>query len=88
MVKLELTVCNVCQDPTRRTKRYKVTGERREVEPDLCQEHAGFLEELLGQRPPKPRAKRATTRGPRRTKSNGTPIMTMKEIEAQKAAAK
>lgn len=91
-MKLEMTVCNVCQDPTRKTKRYKVSGERGEVEPDLCQQHGAFLEDLLAQRTPRSRRKTTTAavtgRSPRRTKSNGTPMMTMAEIEAQKATAR
>lgn len=83
-MKLEVTVCDVCRDPSRTTARYTVSDDQRSVQVDLCEEHAEPLRALPWPYAPTPRktaARKAAkkTVGPRKTK-----IMTIEEIEAAK----
>lgn len=76
-MKVQLVVCDVCQDPQRSTTPYAITSEGRRVSVDLCAEHGEPLQAFLGEgnaKTPKPRPSR---RGR---------VMTMEEIEQRKQA--
>lgn len=64
-MKIEVTVCNICQDPARPTRVYEVRRSGRVGEVDLCEEHGLPLEDALGPEAP---------RRPRRRGIEVTPI--------------
>jgi hypothetical protein len=82
-MKIELTVCNVCSDPARATKSYRVSNGGRSTVVDLCEEHGAQLEAWLGEPAPvRVPAKAQPVKSSRRR----TPHMTMAEIEQAKAS--
>lgn len=84
-MKVTLTVCNVCQDKDRSTRQYEVRSEDgRKSKPDLCKEHAEPLEVFLNSGAPTRIAKKAAA-SPRRARKR---VMTLEEIEAEKAAGR
>lgn len=93
-MKVEVTVCNVCQEVGKSTQPYAIENTDRRVDLDLCEEHATPLEELLPL-PRRARAERTRKTVPKKAQSpparprrSATPIMTMEEIEQRKAASK
>lgn len=48
MATVQMTVCDVCEDPSRGTRHYDVESEGRKTEADLCDEHGKPLEHLFG----------------------------------------
>lgn len=64
-MKLILTVCNVCTERDKSTKKYEIKQDGRKVSVDLCADDAKVLDELLASAPvPTPRGGRAAgTRG-------------------------
>lgn len=93
MARVELVVCDVCEDKDRGTRHYKVTSGARKAEADLCDEHALPLEHLLGDPreldpAPAPAAKRVTTRkraSTARTRTSlGAKVTTLEAIESGK----
>lgn len=77
MVQVSIRVCDVCGDPKRQTRPYKITQGNREVFTDLCENDSAMLEHLL----PK-RGKRGSP--PARSHFH-TGVTTVEEIEAQKS---
>src|SRR5690348_9361879 len=92
-VKLEVIVCDVCKDRTKPTEQYTVSHGGRTVKPDLCADHAAYLEELLDEAPnrkPRKQAPRpsngSSAEGTRRAGRGSTPILSLEEIEERKKA--
>lgn len=80
-MRIELTVCNICQDPGRSTEEYAVTKGKRSGKVDLCTEHGAMLE--VGMAEPEPKVTKApATRG---RGARGIKITTPAEIERLKA---
>lgn len=77
MAKLSITVCDVCQSPSKPTKRYTVKTEGGTTNVDLCVEHGAPIDKLLG----------ASAR-PATRRSAGARATTVEEIEEQKAAGR
>lgn len=76
-MKINLTVCDICQDPRRSATTYRISSsEGRSVSTDRCEEHGKAFEEALelGQ---------STRRAPATYESRKT---TIEEIEARKKA--
>ncbi|MEV4642783.1 hypothetical protein AB0J80_36125 [Actinoplanes sp. NPDC049548] len=46
-MELSITVCDVCQDPSRKVKRYTLQQGERSATVDLCDEDSSALEALL-----------------------------------------
>jgi len=87
MAIIEVTVCDVCRNPSRGTTRFQVWEGERSAVIDLCDEHAKPLRDLLtlDQRlniKRRDSAAKAPARR-KRTEFNST-VTTMDEIEARK----
>ncbi|USH45865.1 DNA binding protein [Streptomyces phage VieEnRose] len=88
-MKIEVTVCNVCQVVDRPTAHYTITRNGAATEVDLCSEHSAPLDELFPAPAPTP-VKRATparkapakkAAAPRR---RGAKVVSLDEIERMK----
>lgn len=53
-MQLEITVCDICRDSQKPTRRYTVSVEGKSGETDRCKEHGAVFEEIV-RAPRKPR---------------------------------
>ncbi|MEU8327297.1 hypothetical protein [Micromonospora sp. NPDC048839] len=72
-MKISLVVCNVCQDPKKPTRQYRVASEGRSMVADLCKEDGAPIEQLFEKQP-------TTTR----TRRQQSQVTSMEEIERLK----
>jgi hypothetical protein len=63
MATIEVTVCDVCRNPERRTTQFHIAANRSAFSVDLCDEHAAPLRDLLkhGSVAPAPRSNATRT---------------------------
>lgn len=85
MALIEVVVCDVCREVGKPTRTYTLARDDDEpVEKVLCSRHGAPLDALLeAEAPAAPQAREPAARRRRRT----TPVVTLEEIEARKAAA-
>lgn len=78
MVKIEVTVCDLCLEPGKATAHYEIRVDGGKHMLDLCDEHAAPILDLVKEVGKAQAAKRASARPSRRSAR----VMTMEEIEA------
>lgn len=82
-MKLNLVVCDVCKDPTRSVKAWRLSREGESRVKELCEEHEAVLVKLwdgVGEATDLP-----STATPRKRARRGIRVTTPEEIEASKA---
>lgn len=92
MAKLQIIVCDICEDPSRPAKTYTIRQDDRNATGDRCEEHAAGLEAFLerehGKTGTAARRKRAkAAQGRTGGRGFSSKVATMEELEAMKKQA-
>jgi len=85
VAKINLTVCDVDQNPTVEARTYRITVDGKSYSADLCDEHSAPIREVMRIAEAAGSTGRATAR--RGVGDFSAKVKTIEEIEAEKAAA-